>query len=70
MIELAHRDSLTPDEVSDLITFAIENGGIDYAYATMHNLRNQAVELLNRFPATDVRQSLIDIIDFIIAREH
>lgn len=70
MVELAHRDSLTPDEVSDLITFAIENGGIDYAYTTMHNLRDQAVELLNRFPATDVRQSLIDIIDFIIAREH
>lgn len=70
MTALARRESLTPAEVSELIEFAIENGGIDYAYATMNRLRDEAAALLNRFPDSDARRALLALIDFIIVREH
>lgn len=70
MTALARRESLTPAEVSELIEFAIENGGIDYAYATMNRLRNEAAALLDRFPDSDARRAMLALIDFIIVREH
>lgn len=70
MTALARRESLNPSEVSELIEFAIENGGIDYAYATMNRLRNEAAALLERFPDSDARRAMLALIDFIIVREH
>lgn len=70
MIELAQKDSLTTDEINILIQFAVDGGGIEYAYSTMHRLRNDAVNLLNRFPESEVRNALISLFDFIITREH
>lgn len=70
MIELAQKDSLTTDEINTLIQFAVDGGGIEYAYSTMHRLRNDAVNLLNRFPESEVRNALISLFDFIITREH
>lgn len=61
---------LDPAQVNELISFAIEEGGIDYAYATMRRLRDQAAELLKRFPDNEQRRALLSLIDFIITREN
>lgn len=70
MTELAQRQCLKPEEVSELISFAIECGGIDYAYSTMQNLRDQAATLLGKFPDSEPKQALMALIDFIITREN
>lgn len=71
MLDLARADVLTAEQVSSLIAFAIAEGGIDYAYATMNRLRVKAVEILeNEFPASPERDALVALFDFIINREH
>lgn len=71
MLELARADVHTADQVSSLIAFAIAEGGIDYAYATMNGLRARAVEILeNEFPASAERDALVALFDFIINREN
>ena len=70
MAELAQLPHLDPAQVNELISFAIEEGGIDYAYATMRRLRDQAAELLKRFPDNEQRRALLSLIDFIITREN
>ena len=70
MAELAQAPHLDPAQVNELISFAIEEGGIDYAYATMRRLRDQAAELLKRFPDNEQRRALLSLIDFIITREN
>lgn len=68
-VELARKESLTSEEITSLIDFAVANGGIDYARATMERLRNQAVDTLcATFPASPARNSFISLIDFIISR--
>lgn len=70
MMGLAHRDSLKQDEVNQLIAYAIEKGGIEYAYETMTRLRNRAASLLTAFPDCQARNALLSLIDFIINRDN
>lgn len=70
MVELVKKDSLQPDEIDSLIRFALEGGGVDYAYATMRRLRDEAASLLDRFPPSAMRDAFLSLIDFIITREN
>ena len=51
-----------------LIGFTKQNGGIDYARAQMDGFRNRALQLLERFPQSDVRRSLETYVDYVIDR--
>ena len=70
MEALARKETLDTDEVNELIAFAIDNGGIEYAEATMRRMRDQAVELMARFPQSDVTDAFVALIDFIISRDN
>ncbi len=70
MLELVKSEELQSDEISRLISFAVENGGIDYAYRRMAELREDAVEIISRFPDSPTRQAFIGLFDYIIARNY
>jgi octaprenyl-diphosphate synthase len=68
MNALSAKEELTADEIATLTAYARDNGGIDYAYAVMARMREQAVGLLDAgAPSTG---ELIAIFDYIIARDH
>lgn len=69
MLELSRRESLDTDDINTLISFAKEAGGIDYAYATMQRLKNEAMTLLDTTPQTEITDTFRRIFDFIITRE-
>lgn len=69
MRALAERDSLTSDEIDRLIRYAIDNGGIDYAYGKMAELRSRARDLLFTLPDNEARTALLSVLDSIITRE-
>lgn len=69
--ELAQRvkqGEATAEEIAWLIGFTKQNGGIDYARAQMDGFRNRALQLLERFPQSDVRRSLETYVDYVIDR--
>lgn len=70
MEALARKETLDTAEVNELIAFAIDNGGIEYAEDTMRRMRDEAVELMARFPQSDVTDAFVALIDFIISREN
>lgn len=71
MMELARRESLTPAEISTLVGYAVENGGIEYARRTMKRLHEEACAVLrDNFPPSETREAFISLIDFIINRDH
>lgn len=71
MSELSRKEELTADEIATLIDYAKENGGIDYAYAAMMRLRDEAVALLrSSSPSDETTAQLTAIFDYIIARDH
>lgn len=69
MTELSRKELLDTAEISTLIEFAKEAGGIDYAYATMQRFRKEAMDILAEFPEDDTTRAFADIFDYIIIRD-
>lgn len=69
MLALSHKDNLTTEEIATLINYAKNNGGIEYAYEKMTELRNRAVEIIEQLPDNEAREAFIAILDYIIARD-
>lgn len=69
MLALSHKENLTTEEIATLINYAKNNGGIEYAYGKMTELRNQAVEIIKQLPDNEARKAFIAILDYIIARD-
>ena len=70
MTALARKELLEPAEISELIEYAVTNGGIDYAYQTMERLRDQACDILRaNFPPSATLDAFLSLIDFIITRD-
>lgn len=61
-------DQLTDTDIDRIQTFARDNGGIDYAFDTMHRLRDRAAEILYTFEPSQYRDELMQLFDFTIAR--
>ncbi len=68
MAALLGEDCMPDDDaIARLLAFARDNGGIDYAYATMEQMRDEAAKLLERFDSP-VTAQLLSLFDFVIAR--
>ncbi|MBO7164486.1 MAG: polyprenyl synthetase family protein [Muribaculaceae bacterium] len=67
--DLVQRGDLSEEEIARLIEFAKREGGIDYAYAKMHDMQRQADEIICRYLDNDARKAFRDIFEFIIHRD-
>lgn len=56
------------DEISRLVRFAKENGGIEYAYSVINELRAKALALLDTFQDSDTLRALKAYLDYCIDR--
>ncbi|WP_294469756.1 polyprenyl synthetase family protein [uncultured Bacteroides sp.] len=59
----------TPDEISRLIAFIKENGGIEYAIRMMNEYKQKAFDLLATLPDSDVCMALRAYLDYVVSRE-
>lgn len=70
MSELSRKEILDDAEIAVLTSYAIDNGGIDYAFDEMQRLRSEAAGVLADFPDSEIKDSLLALFDYIIARDH
>lgn len=70
MVELSHSASLTEEQIARLTAYAIEGGGIDYAYSVMEDMRTHAVALLDGFEDGMAKDALIDLFGYTISRRY
>jgi octaprenyl-diphosphate synthase len=66
IIKNHNEESKMIKRATDLV---IEHGGIDYAFERMNELAEEAKELLNGYPDSDAKSSLIDLVNYTINRE-
>lgn len=59
----------TEDEMQRLVRFAIEEGGVDYAYSKMEEYIKKATEQLALLPDSDAKNSLQILADYVILRK-
>lgn len=68
MNELVHKTDLTDEDITRLVEFAKESGGIDYAYRAMERMRIEADALLDGFEPSETIDAFKAIFSFIITR--
>ena len=64
------KEELLPDDIESLISYAKENGGIDYAHASMRRIAFDSKKLLEGFDDCESKASLITLVDYIIDRNY
>ena len=57
------------ENIQFITRFALENGGVEYALAQMELFKNKAIEELNGFDDSDVKNSLIKCAEYTASRE-
>lgn len=69
IINTVKRHNKDNAKVNQVIKIVKENGGLDYASQVMLRYKNEALELLEKFPNTPARTSLKDLVNFAIDRK-
>ena len=68
-IGLLDKAQLDDAEIEWLQQYARDNGGIDYAFEVMKELRDKACAGLDKLPPSEIQQELRELFDFIIDRQ-
>ncbi len=55
--------------VKEVIAFVKANGGIEYTISQMKNYQTKALKILDTYPDSDYKKSLITMVDYVINRE-
>ncbi|MDR0427104.1 MAG: polyprenyl synthetase family protein [Dysgonamonadaceae bacterium] len=67
--EIIQNQNFNRENTEILISFAKEYNGIGYAQQKMNEIKEKTLVLLNEFPDSEIKQLMIDLIDYIIERE-
>ena len=55
--------------VKEVIAFVKENGGLEYTTAKMLNYKNRALAILENYPESEYKSSLLKMIDYVVERK-
>jgi octaprenyl-diphosphate synthase len=55
--------------IKEVIEFVKKNGGIEYSVSKMIEYRNKALDIIGDYPDSEIKQSLVDLVDFATARK-
>lgn len=70
ILGIVKNESSKPKKVKEVIEFVKASGGIEYANKAMNRFREEALQLLNGFPDSRYKQSLIQLVQFTIERNN
>ena len=69
MIEIISKQNFSQENIRQLIEFAKEYKGIEYAQSKMQEIKVKTLELLSVFPDSEAKIAMTDLIDYIIERK-
>lgn len=70
IIRIVKNNNNDPKKVEEVIEFVNKSGGIPYATERMIEYKDSALKMLDVFPESDYKQSLIDLVNFTVERSH
>lgn len=69
LTQIIKRYNTDANKVKELVQIVVENKGIDYARSKMEAFRNEALQILDTFPAGEARESLRELVQYTIDRK-
>ena len=68
LLDIIHRNDFSDDNIQQLISFAKNNGGIEYVYTKIEFYKKKAFEIIDTFPQGEVKDSLYGAVNYVIER--
>ncbi|RSC95847.1 polyprenyl synthetase family protein [Tenacibaculum singaporense] len=69
LINSVKKHNKNKKRVKEVIAFVKENGGLEYTTAKMHDYKNKALAILNNYPDSEYKSSLLQMIDYVVERK-
>lgn len=69
LINSVKRHNRDKKRVREVIEFVKANGGLEYSQKKMTEYSSKALEILNEFPDSEYKNSLITIVNYVMERE-
>ena len=69
LINIVKRHNENSKKINRAIKLVINNGGIEYAYGRMIEIKTEAIHLLSDIPDSPAKQSLIGLVEYTVSRE-
>lgn len=70
IINIVKNHNTDPQRVAEVIGFVQKSGGIQYAEQRMHEYRSKALDILDTFPDSPSRTSLVNLVKYTTERQH
>ncbi len=70
LMSIVSKQDLSETNIHRLISFAKDNGGIEYAYKKMDEYKQKAIEIIETLPENDVKKALNAAVDYVVERAY
>lgn len=70
IIYIVKNENTNKAKVNEVIRHVHESGGIEYAYKKMIAYRDEAIQLLHRYPASPERNAMEELVNYVIDRNY
>lgn len=68
LVKAIKQGNATSDQINRMIAFTKEEGGIDYAVTVMNRYSNETKHMLDSFPDSVYKDSLVKYVDYVVDR--
>ena len=69
IINIVKRHNKNKTKVRELVNYVKQNGGIDYAQEALKSYTKKALDILHQFDPSPARDSIEQLVEFVISRE-
>jgi octaprenyl-diphosphate synthase len=69
LMDIVKNHNTNSKKIAHAVNLVIENGGIEYAFEKMNEFANKAISLLEPFPESDAKKSLLGLVHYTINRD-
>jgi len=70
IINVVKRHNTNKKKVSEVIKLVQDHGGLEYASKQMMKINKEALDILNKYPDSEAKQSMISLVEYVIARKN
>ncbi|MCK5823472.1 MAG: polyprenyl synthetase family protein [Bacteroidales bacterium] len=69
ILRIVKRHNSNPKKVDEVVQFVHKNGGIDYATSVMESYKQKALDILEKFPENEAKNSLRELVLYTTKRK-
>ncbi len=69
IINLIKKRSTDSDVVQEVIVFVKAKNGLEYASKKMESYKAEAIEIIQKFPVSDIQSSMLSLVEYVTKRE-